>query len=455
MPKSVHVIDPVAINRIRLAATLETGQYDVTTSATVEALMRGGTEPDLVVLGLGEDAPGAALGALRHSAAPVLALDDDPTPLRRLTALRTGAREVLPRRLPDALLLARLRGLIRDGEAEREGERRRITAASFGFAEAPARFDDGERIVLIDPGGDAPGLPALLPGVEPASIDTALRDAGEAGAPDAFVVVSGDRPGTLDRILPEVRDRSHAQYCPVMVVHPADRLDIATHALDLGAAEIASDTALGEELEMRVEAMLARKRRRDRLRRCEEQSYRLAATDPLTGLYNRRYSEAYLGDLMLRAGEGGRGFVVLLIDLDHFKAVNDRFGHAAGDEVLREVAFRLRDNLRACDLISRHGGEEFLAILPDTSLEQAMQTADRLCRAVSCRPVVTGDGTALTVTASIGAATGEVASVSAARTGTFDAPERLLPDLGGIIAAADSALYRAKQAGRNRVVLSA
>ena len=204
--------------------------------------------------------------------------------------------------------------------------------------------------------------------------------------------------------------------------------------------------------------MLERKRMRDRLRKTDEQSYRLAATDPLTGLYNRRYAEAYLADLMMREQEHERGFVMMVVDLDHFKVVNDRYGHSAGDRVLCEVANRIRDNLRACDLISRHGGEEFLAVLPDTGVIEAERTAERLRQSIAGMPIPLENGVQVSITASIGVAFGQDIETEAvsARTGTFDIEEASnLPPLRQVFDAADAALYRAKVKGRNRVEFSA
>ena len=463
MPKSVVVLDPVAVNRIRLASVLEAGRYAVTTVATTAELASLTAEPDIVVMGVVGDPPhravAEALASLGRPEVPLLVQDADPSPLRRLAALRAGAREVLPRDIPDAFLLARLRGLIREGEAQRECARRRLTAASFGLSEAAKAFDVQARVAVIDPDGALPRLPAMLAGTScfravPLTETDALSD--EAGPADAaaYVLVPGSGPDVIERLLPELRDRSHSRHCPVMVIHPADRPDIATHSLDLGAAELAAETATVEEMTLRIEAMLARKRNRDLLRRTDEQSCRFAVTDALTGLYNRRYADAYLADLLMRADE--TGFIVLLIDLDHFKDVNDRFGHPSGDAVLREVSYRLRDNLRACDLISRHGGEEFLAILPDTDLAVAAGTAERLRGAVATAPVVLSSGARVPVTASIGVAEGRITvAMRQKKTGTFDTAEADLSPIQQVLEAADVALYRAKQSGRNRVEISA
>ncbi len=466
MAKTVLIIDPVATNRIRLSALVEGAGYGVISAPSVAEVGPYQAEPDLVVLGL-SDRPVQTITSLKTlplaADTPLLCLDSDPSPLRRLLILRTGAREVLPRAVTDAFLRARLRGLIREGEAQRECERRRVTAASFGFAEAAVDFATEARIACVGNSGDLPEIARLLASmlshrVDSLDVENALRDEANDSVPDAHVIVSGQTYRSVDRLLPELRDRNHAQHAPLLVLYPPGRPDIATRALALGASDVAADNASGEELSIRIEDMLKRKRERDALRRSDEQSYRLAATDPLTGLYNRRYAEAYLGDLMMRGEENHDGFALMIVDLDHFKSINDRHGHITGDHVLREVAHRLRDNVRACDLVARYGGEEFLVILPDTDHRQAAITAERLRQAVAKVRVRSDKGETVEVTASIGVATGTVPmqmQVAAARNGTFDLAEpRTPPALSRVFEAADAALYHAKDSGRNRVELS-
>lgn len=159
-----------------------------------------------------------------------------------------------------------------------------------------------------------------------------------------------------------------------------------------------------------------------------------ATHDALTGLWNRVMLHEQLGMELKRAVRSGEPVAVVLADLDHFKQINDRHGHAAGDAVLREASARMRSVLRDHDGISRYGGEEFLVLLPRTGMEAALAVAERIRAAVAAEPVTVGDQS-LPVTLSLGLAT------------TSDHPAEVEP----LIAAADAALYRAKAAGRNRV----
>lgn len=174
---------------------------------------------------------------------------------------------------------------------------------------------------------------------------------------------------------------------------------------------------------------------RQRLAEAMERLESCAQHDGLTGLFNRRYLDGLLESEFSRFQRYGRPFCLLMIDLDHFKEVNDRLGHQAGDEVLRVVARRVCDGIRATDVAARYGGEELAVMLAETSLSDALPLAERLRAAIADRPIAVGSAP-LEVTASIGAAD------------TNPQTQTLVQ----LVEAADAALYRAKRQGRNRVV---
>jgi len=168
----------------------------------------------------------------------------------------------------------------------------------------------------------------------------------------------------------------------------------------------------------------------------EEQSI----TDPLMGIYNRRHLERRLEEEVGKALRYGLPLSALLLDLDHFKAINDRHGHAGGDQALRALGDLLMDAVRKADIVTRYGGEEIVVLAPHTSLAEGRLLAERLRASVAAKPLVpagaTEDGQALNATVSIG--------VSALGDGVRDG--------SALLRAADDALYRAKREGRNRVV---
>ncbi|MEB3196438.1 MAG: GGDEF domain-containing protein [Candidatus Sericytochromatia bacterium] len=219
-----------------------------------------------------------------------------------------------------------------------------------------------------------------------------------------------------------------AQDAPSQPLPEADWL----HAIDALAAAALEILRLRARCDLRdadLEAALAR------LRDAEEE----ANTDVLTGLANRRNFLEHADRQVAIAQRYGSPLAVLLLDVDHFKACNDLYGHAAGDVVLRQVAATLSAELRHCDLAARYGGEEFTVLCPSTDAQQALQLAERLRQAIEDTILlggVSGVEVPQGVTVSVGVAT--------AQTGQ-DAIEQILQR-------ADAALYRAKREGRNRVV---
>lgn len=174
----------------------------------------------------------------------------------------------------------------------------------------------------------------------------------------------------------------------------------------------------------------------------EEAARDLARMDGLTGLYNRREMERILQEEVARHHRYKGSLSLILVDIDHFKAVNDTHGHAAGDEVLKFVAHMLQSSIRAVDYIARYGGEEIAIILPETSAQDALVLAERLREGIAAHPFVVqrgfDDATIIPVTVSIG-----LASLPAEIT----TPSSLFEE-------ADKALYSAKRTGRNKAILA-
>ncbi len=162
----------------------------------------------------------------------------------------------------------------------------------------------------------------------------------------------------------------------------------------------------------------------------------LSLQDGLTGIANARSFRATLDRELDRAGRTQEPLTLILADLDHFKTINDTYGHPAGDQVLRVIARRLKDNLRPMDTIARYGGEEFALILPNSSVTSLGRVAERLRLCVAQEPVILPDGTKLHVTASFGVASSQPWAMLSA---------------SALIDCADRHLYLAKTRGRNQV----
>jgi len=176
-----------------------------------------------------------------------------------------------------------------------------------------------------------------------------------------------------------------------------------------------------------------------KLEAAEARIRKMAVTDELTNLKNRRFVLARLSEELERARRYQRALSCLILDVDHFKRVNDAYGHDAGDAVLKAVSVAVQGRCRDADTVGRYGGEEFMAVLPETDGKRARHVAERIRQTIEELRVTTSTGEEITVTASLGVAdlspNGEVDGV----------------DAGALIKRADDALYRAKEAGRNRV----
>ncbi len=168
-------------------------------------------------------------------------------------------------------------------------------------------------------------------------------------------------------------------------------------------------------------------------------------TDVLTGWNNRRYLTVRIGEELARARRDETTLVCLMLDIDHFKRVNDTWGHTAGDVVLKELAQRIESQVRASDVAARYGGEEFVVLLPSTNVAAAQNLAERIRKEVAASPISLPCGEAITITASIG-----IAEISPA---PGDKDLKTMGD--SLIARADVALYAAKSAGRDRVMVEA
>ncbi|SNS48617.1 diguanylate cyclase [Tropicimonas sediminicola] len=461
MPGRILIVDDVATNRMILKAMLAGACYDVLQAdGGAEALVVAERDrPDLILLDMSmPDIDGLSVcrklkATPRTADIPVIivtAHDDTPS---KLAALEAGAEEFLSKPHDEMVLLARVRSLLRARSIEAELALRDGTSQALGFAEAGSEFVPAGRVCLVaDANAEALSWKTrmserLHDTVEMRSRETALAETGPT--PDLFVVNADlGSPGGGLLLLSELRSRPETRHSGIIVIVPPGNSAHAAMALDLGASDVVRAPIDMDEMELRLKSMMARKRQADRLRRKVRDGLQMAVTDPLTGLYNRRYALPHLGRVRERALDTGRSFAVLMIDLDLFKSVNDAHGHGAGDRVLKTVTDRLQTNLRTVDLVARVGGEEFVVVLPEINPEAALNAAERLRIAISDTPITLPAGPArpmpvdLTQTVSIGLVIG-----GAAQGGLEDDAEQLLET-------ADSALYRAKASGRNRVVLA-
>lgn len=474
---SILLIDPVPTQRIAGRVRLSLGHYETTLAETLtEALdCLECQQFDLILcaLHLNDGGPLDLLKALarRESARPVpVVVQIQPRDTPDCAALLSaGVADILPRTISDTLFLAQLRRLIRTSTATHALDLHDSTSRALGLAEPVAEFSgkpqvdhpapaQTQRIVVLSEHRQAATRWMSTLRDRP---QTELRFASPADClhpdpagdmPDAYILCATTEAerAKLPHILVTLRNHAATRHAATLVIDadptpsPPRNGQWAAHLLDMSVGDVVPGHVGSAELTLRLNRVLARKQQQDALRANVQTGLEAAVCDPLTGLYNRRYAEPHLTGIAEQAIAQRVPFAVMLVDVDHFKAVNDQHGHAAGDAVLVGLAERMRAHLRKGDMVARIGGEEFLAVLPRTHPEAAQKIAKRLCDLIRSHSFGTDkDGPQISITISVGLYVYDP---------EMDHAPRDMPQAAGLIAQADAALYRAKEGGRDQVI---
>ncbi len=374
----------------------------------------------------------------------VTALDQ---PADRVRGLKAGADDFLTKPVNDLQLISRVKSLLRLKTLSDELRSRAETARTLGFEDGRIGEGKGEEIaqvLLVD--GRANSQERIVRALKPIANVVAMSDAQAAlfeAAESSFeLVIVNSNFDDYDplRLCSQLRSLERTRFLPVLLITDQGADEMIVRALELGVNDYIVRPVDTNELVARCLTQIKRKRYNDRLRASVQETIELAVTDALTGLHNRRYLDNHLAILFKRSVQRARPLSIVISDIDRFKAVNDLYGHDAGDQVLREFAARVRSTVRGADLACRFGGEEFVVVMPDTSAPVAAAIAERLRSAVESTPfTLRGTGQTIAITASFGISSRET---------SLDGPDELLKQ-------ADRALYEAKNGGRNRVVAAA
>jgi len=450
----VLVVDDIPTNVRLLEARLAAEYFEVVTATSgPEALdICATSDIDIVLLDVmmpgmdGFEVCRRLKASPRTHHVPVLMITALDQTSDRVKGLDVGADDFLTKPVDDVQLMARVKSLVRLKSLTDELRARALTGQQIAIEDALRAMDsiraDGGSILLIDTDErHGERIKSYLKGhrvdllTSPA--DAVFQVTG-AEYDLALVAMSLTDFDPL-RVCSQIRTLEQARTLPIILI--ADEVDKpkVVRALDLGVNDFIMRPVERNELMARVRTQIKRHRYAMELRQSVNHTMSLAVTDDLTGLYNRRYFDRHLSVMLSKAQEQDRDMALMILDIDHFKTVNDTHGHDVGDKVLKEFAVRLKRNIRGVDLACRFGGEEFVVLMPDTDMRQAEAVAERVREAIAERGFEVPDARPLNVTVSAGVALNESLG---------DTPETL-------VKRADVALYRAKREGRNRVVFDA
>ena len=426
MSARILVVDDIETNRRLLEARLTAEYFDVLMAEDGPSCLdlARSQKPDVILLDVMMPRMDGFETCRRLKADPatrhipvvmVTALDQRSD---RIRGLEAGADEFLTKPVDDVALFARVRSLLRLTSVMDELRQRESSGVEMSSFE-PA--NGGGRVIVAAADQNAAqrivkALPDTLDAQGYGDPRLAISQAEHA---DLIIVdLSAPRFDGL-RLCARIRSDVDTRQVPLLGVN-----DVISRPLDPG------------ELSARSSTQLKRKRYADALRDRLDESLEMSVRDALTGLFNRRYTVSRLRQALDGLNASHEPLAVGLIDIDHFKRINDTWGHNAGDQVLQEICTRLGGELRAIDVAGRYGGEEFLVVFSNTTAKEASDAMERARLAVCSTPVTLREtGDVIDVTMSAGIA------------------EAFMDDsVEALIERADTALYEAKRSGRNRVV---
>jgi len=456
MSARVLVVDDVPANVKLLEARLSAEYFDVTSAHSgLEALrICERAECDIVLLDvMMPDMDGfevcrqlKANPVTQHI--PVVMVTALDQPSDRVRGLDAGADDFLTKPVVDVALIARVRSLARLKLVTDELRMRAVTSKEIGLLNADNEAvietgRNGKVLVVDDREASYERVVATLSTEHKVEIESdpneGLFRAAE-GNYDLIIVSLGLRDFDGLRLCSQIRSLERTRNVPILAMAEADNHARLLRGLEIGVNDYLVRPIDRNELLARARTQIKRKRYTERLRDNVQLSMEMAITDALTGLFNRRYMENHLATLVDQSAARGKPIAVMVIDIDYFKAINDNYGHDAGDDVLREFSLRIRKCIRNIDLACRYGGEEFVLVMPETDMAVATMVAERLRRRIAGEGFTIQNGArSIEVTISIGLA---------GATGADD-------NAAAILKRADQALYQAKRDGRNRVVQDA
>lgn len=455
MPGRIIIFDPQVTNRLMLKSQLARDFFDVALASDAAELtdsLRFGA-PDLIMMSYTAEKAARfrnvhwAKSKANFAHIPIVFLHNSQDTSLWDAAHDCLVDDVLAYTTQRWLMAARVNMLIRGKEKVDALIARQQAISQMGFAESRATYPPPvSRGVVLDV---TRAMALFDPPFQRAVAQELSRDFPMLTLNTQSEQISRNRPADI-AIVDEFtlgRTAAFTAICELRKASPSTETTIlftcdtntpnATRALELGAQEFVPAHGSVTQMVCHLRRLIWQKQMFYRTERAVSNHLKSALIDPLTGVYNRRYAQQYLEQMVQKAQRTGATLTAMILDLDRFKLVNDTYGHLTGDKVLKETAKRLARNIRSADLLSRLGGEEFLIVLSDTSTDRLRDIAERLRLAVSQHPFTCENGSQISISASIG-----VSNVN--QSGWSNAQ--------AVIDSADRALYRAKGDGRNCVI---
>jgi two-component system cell cycle response regulator len=357
----------------------------------------------------------------------------------KVKGLDAGADDFLTKPPNQTELIARVRSLIKLKRLQQEAEIRSTHEEPQPDTDRRLGDEDKGRIIIIEDDVKTSGLWSR---VLAANYNCVTAKSGEEG----LAAMDKEVPDLvlLDLLLPDmhgldllkrVKKNPIMEEISVIIVSSINDLETRVKGIDLGSDDYLVKPVNALEMLARVRAAIRKTKARQKLKQTLNDVFKLSITDSLTGLYNRQYFNSYLEKLMASSRRHSRTFSLLFVDIDRFKAINDKNGHLIGDNVLKSIAEIFEDNLRASDVVARYGGEEFVILLSDTDLKGGEALAEKLRTDVQSFGFEGLDGTDITVSIGVSESQDVDGSIS------------------DIVKRADDALYKAKEGGRNKVMV--
>ncbi len=453
MTARVLVVDDVIQNVKLLEAKLTSEYFEVLTAMNGEEALKVIDEehPDIILLDVmmpgmdGFEVCRRIRSNPKTAHIPVIMVTALDQAKDRVAGIEAGADDFLTKPVSDLPLFARVRSLARLKLLMDELRMRETTSQNFGISMGEdlnqnVNMRNAKVLLVEDYSRVAERISNYMADI--AKIDVDDVASGEISAPnldryDLFIISLSLNETDGFRLCSQLRSSEITRKIPILVLVEEGDSNQMVKAMELGVSDYITRPVDKNELVARAKSQIRQNRYANSLRRNNQKSIQMAMIDSVTGLYNRHFLSTHLDNLMAKENDKREKVSLLMMDLDKFKVVNDTYGHVSGDEVLKEFADRVTNNIRNIDLAARFGGEEFVIVMPETNLEYARFVAERLCRAIADEPfTISGSETPIRVTVSIGLALAGDKNLSSSK----------------LLVSADTALYKAKENGRNQVM---